>query len=202
MKNEQDMMRVEEDLVVAALQKVQQQNTSELSLLNQDIVIPKTPFPELRFPEIYDILQELGKDIPFGEDYDREAELLLWKYVKEKYKTDFFFVNRFPFQVKPFYVMRVDEQPIWARSVDLLYKGLELSSGGQREHRYIKIYQQLLEKQMTPESMNWFTKFFQYGVPPHGGFCIGIERLTMQLLNISNIREVCLFPRTPERFLP
>jgi aspartyl-tRNA synthetase len=202
MKNEQDMMRVEEDLVVATLQKVQQQNTSELSLLNQDIVIPKTPFPELQFPEIYDILQELGKNIPFGEDYDREAELLLWKYVKEKYKTDFFFVNRFPFQVKPFYVMRVDEQPIWARSVDLLYKGLELSSGGQREHRYIKIYQQLLEKQMTPESMNWFTKFFQYGVPPHGGFCIGIERLTMQLLNMSNIREVCLFPRTPERLLP
>jgi nondiscriminating aspartyl-tRNA synthetase len=202
MKSEEDMMRAEEALVIAALQQVKQQSAPELSLLNQDIIIPKTPFPELRFPDIYDILQELGKNIPFGEDYDREAEILLWKYVKEKYKTDFFFVNRFPFHVKPFYVMRVDEQPQWARSVDLLYKGLELSSGGQREHRYDRIHQQLLEKQMTPESMNWFTKFFQYGVPPHGGFCIGIERLTMQLLNISNIREVCLFPRTPERLLP
>jgi nondiscriminating aspartyl-tRNA synthetase len=202
MKSEQDMIKVEEALVVAALQKVKQQCSDELLLLHQDVVIPKTPFPELRFPDIYEILQELGKKIPFGEDYDREAETLLWKYVKEQHKTDFFFVNRFPFQVKPFYVMRVDEQPLWARSVDLLYKGLELSSGGQREHRYNKIQQQLQEKQMAPESMKWFTKFFQYGVPPHGGFCIGIERLTMQLLNVSNIREVCLFPRTPERLLP
>jgi nondiscriminating aspartyl-tRNA synthetase len=202
MKDESDMIRVEEALVVATLQRVTEACADELELLHAAIRIPPRPFPELRFPQIYEILEELGKPIRYGEDYDRESEMLLWKYVREKYGMDFFFVNRFPFKVKPFYVMRVDDDPRWARSVDLLYKGLELSSGGQREHRYDRIIQQLQEKEMTAESMEWFTKFFKYGVPPHGGFCLGIERLVMQLLNVGNIREVTLFPRTPERMLP
>jgi aspartyl-tRNA synthetase len=166
------------------------------------VTIPKQPFPELRFPQIYEILEEMGKHIEYGEDYDRESEVLLWRYVREKYGADFFFVNRYPFEVKPFYVMRVEDEPMWARSVDLLYKGLELSSGGQREHRYDHVITQLKEKEMTLESMAWFTDFFKYGVPPHGGFCLGIERLVMQLLDIKNVREVTLFPRTPERILP
>ncbi|KON30392.1 aspartyl-tRNA synthetase [miscellaneous Crenarchaeota group archaeon SMTZ1-55] len=202
MEDESDMIRVEEALVVATLQRVKEACADELELLHAAIRIPPRPFPELRFPQIYEVLEELGKPIGYGEDYDRESEMLLWKYVREKYGTDFFFVNRFPFRVKPFYVMRVDDDPRWARSVDLLYKGLELSSGGQREHRYDRIIQQLQEKEMTVESMEWFTKFFKYGVPPHGGFCLGIERLVMQLLNVGNIREVTLFPRTPERMLP
>ena len=86
--------------------------------------------------------------------------------------------------------------------VDLVYKGLELSSGGQREHRYEKLIQQMTEKKMSSEIMKWFTKFFRFGVPPHGGFCLGIERFVMQMLNVKNIREVTLFPRTPERLLP
>jgi aspartyl-tRNA synthetase len=202
MEDESDMIRVEEALVVATLQRVKEACAEELELLHAAIRIPPRPFPELRFPQIYEILEELGKPIGYGEDYDRESEMLLWKYVREKHGTDFFFVNRFPFTVKPFYVMRVDDDPQWARSVDLLYKGLELSSGGQREHRYDRIIQQLKEKAMTVESMEWFTKFFKYGVPPHGGFCLGIERLVMQLLNVGNVREVTLFPRTPERMLP
>lgn len=201
-KNEADMIRVEEELVINTLKKVKEDCNNELKLLKTEVTIPKNPFPELRFPRVYSILKEIGKKIPYGEDYDRESELLLWKYVKKKYGTDFFFVNRFPFKAKPFYVMRVDKEPMWARSVDLLYKGLELSSGGQREHRYEKIIQQLKEKKMSLKIMRWFTEFFKYGVPPHGGFCIGIERLVMQILNLKNIREVTLFPRTPERLLP
>jgi aspartyl-tRNA synthetase len=84
----------------------------------------------------------------------------------------------------------------------LVYKGLEQSSGGQREHRYEKVISQVKEKGMAPENMEWFTKFFRYGVPPHGGFCIGIERLVMQMLDLQNIREAALFPRSPERLLP
>jgi aspartyl/asparaginyl-tRNA synthetase len=104
--------------------------------------------------------------------------------------------------VKPFYVMRVDENPQWARSVDLVYREVEQSSGGQREHRYEKIMQQLKEKQTSPEGMKWFTEPFKFGVPPHGGFCLGIERFTMSFLRKENIRETTLFPRTPERLLP
>jgi len=202
MKDERDMMRLEEDLVVATLQRVKAESGEALALLNREVTIPPRPFPELRFPQIYDILADRGKPLPYGGDYDRESEGLLWQYVRERYGTDFFFVNRYPFAVKPFYVMRVDDDPQWARSVDLLYKGLELSSGGQREHRYDRIIAQLQAKEMTVESMAWFTEFFKYGVPPHGGFCLGIERLLMQLLDVPNIREVTLFPRTPERILP
>jgi aspartyl-tRNA synthetase len=201
-KDETDTMRIEEELIVHALKKIKKECTEELELLGKKIKIPSIPFPEIRFPKIYKILESMGKKIPEGEDYDRESEILLWEWVKKKYKTDFFFVNRFPFKVKPFYVMRFDKEPKWARSVDLLYKGLELSSGGQREHRYEKIIQQIKEKQMGLEGLEWFTKFFKFGVPAHGGFNIGIERLTQQLLDIKNIGEVVLFPRTPERFLP
>ncbi|MBI4176223.1 MAG: aspartate--tRNA(Asn) ligase, partial [Candidatus Aenigmarchaeota archaeon] len=88
------------------------------------------------------------------------------------------------------------------RSIDLVYKGLEQSSGGQREHRYEKLMEQMKIKKMNPANLEWFTKFFQFGSPPMGGFCLGIERFTQQLLDIKNIREAVLFPRTPERFLP
>jgi aspartyl-tRNA synthetase len=201
-EDESDVMRLEESLIAATIRKVADECEDELKRLGKQLIIPRTPFPELRFPEIYEILSEMGKIVKYGEDYDRESELLLAKYVKKEYDNDFFFVNRFPFAVKPFYVMCLDDDPLWARSVDLIYKGLEQSSGGQREHRYEKILEQIRKKGMNPENLEWFTRFFRYGVPPHGGFCIGIERFVMQLLDLSNIREAALFPRTPERLIP
>jgi aspartyl-tRNA synthetase len=201
-KDEYDVMKVEQELVADAVERVKKDCEREMELLGVEIEKPKLPFPVLEFPKVYDILAEFGKKYEIGEDYDRESEVLLWKYVKEKYKADFFFVNRFPFAVKPFYVMRVDKEPIWARSVDMIYKGVELSSGGQREHRYEKLIEQVKEKKMNLDSVEWFTKFFKYGAPTLGGFAIGIERLTMQLLDVKNVREAVLFPRTPERLLP
>jgi len=202
MHDERDMMRVEEETITAALRKVKAECGRELELLQISVEIPNTPFPEIRFPDIYDIVKEYGKDLPFGGDLDKEAETILSKYVREKHKSEAFYINRFPFKVKPFYVMRVDEDPQWARSVDLIYKDLEQSSGGQRENRYDKIMEQLKEKNINPAGMAWFTEPFKYGVPPHGGFCLGIERFTMSLLGRQNIRETVLFPRTPERLLP
>jgi nondiscriminating aspartyl-tRNA synthetase len=202
MQDEADMMRAEEEVVVAAMRKVREDCARELELLQIQVEIPKTPFPEMRFPEIYSILGEYGKKIPYGSDIDKEGETLLTKHVREKHKTDAFFINRYPFKVKPFYVMRVDEEPQWARSVDLVYRDIEQSSGGQREHRYEKIMDQLREKNVNPEPMRWFTETFKFGVPPHGGFCLGIERFTMAVLKKENIKEATLFPRTPERLLP
>ena len=202
-KDETDTMRLQEELIVYALKKVKGECEKELELLGKEIKIPKKPFPEIRYPKIYEILESLGKKIEYGEEHDWESEKLLAKWVKEKYKSDFFFVNRFPFLAKKiFYGMRVDEDPIWARSVDLIYKGVEQSSGGQREHRYEKILENIKILKMDAKKLEWFTKFFKYGVPPHGGFCIGIERFTMQLLDLKNIREACLFPRDPERLIP
>lgn len=98
--------------------------------------------------------------------------------------------------------MRVDEDFQWARSVDFVFKGLEMSSGGQREHRYDELIKNIKEKKMKVEGLKWFTEIMKYGIPPMGGFSIGIERFTMKLLNLPNIKEAVLFARDPERLLP
>jgi nondiscriminating aspartyl-tRNA synthetase len=201
-QDEIDTERLEERIVVAAVKKVQKEGERELEVLNKEVEVPKTPFPEIRFPKIYEILEEHGKKLKTGSDLDKEAEKILANFVKEKHKSDFFFVNRFPSAVKPFYVMRVDEEPEWARSVDFVFKGLEMSSGGQREHRYEKIVEQIKEKKMNLDSLKWFTEVFKYGVPPHGGFSLGIERFTMKLLDMPNVKEAVLFPRYPTRMKP
>lgn len=200
--DEVDTERVQEELMASAIRKVVNESKPELDLLGASVETPVTPFPELRFPEVYDILNEHGKEVPFGDEPDREGEAILARHVKEKTGSDFFFMNRFPFKAKPFYVMRDDENPQWARSVDMIYRGMELSSGGQREHRHAKLIEQVKMKGMKEPEIMWFTDNFKYGVPPHGGFAIGIERTVMQMLGIENIREVCLFPRTPERLKP
>ena len=151
---------------------------------------------------MYDILNEYGKKVPEEEEPDREGEAILAQHVNGKTGSEIFFMNRFPFKAKPFYVMRVDDDARWARSVDMIYRGMELSSGGQREHRHAKLMDQVNIKGMKTEEIAWFTDNFRYGVPPHGGFAIGIERSVMQMLGVENIREVCLFPRTPERLRP
>ncbi len=201
-EDELETERVEEAMMAHALGKVERECREDLEILGKTVVKPVIPFPELRFPEVYDILKEYGKVLQSGESLNRESEEILAKHVKEKLNHDFFFLNRFPFSEKPFYVMRIDSDPKWARSVDLIYRGLELSSGGQREHRYEKLIEQVRIKEMNDEEIGWFTKNFKYGVPPHGGYCVGIERTVKQLLEIENIRESSLFPRTPERLMP
>ncbi len=200
-ESEKDTMRIEEQLIVSSIKNVLSKCKDELKLLGVQIKVPKTPFPELKFPEIYAILKKEGKDI-YGQDPDTEAEKILWAYVKKKYNADFYFFSGFPHKIKPFYVMEGYPNPEWAKSVDLNFKGMEMSSGGQREHRYDKLIKNVEERGMPLKSVEWFTKFFKYGAPTHGGFAIGIERLTQVLLGLSNIREAVLFPRDTNRITP
>jgi len=200
--DERDTMRVEEGMVIGALSEALARCPNDFPLLGVEPSLPKTPFPELAFPDIYAILEGAGIKTPRDEDISFDAGKVLGAYVKEKYGSDFFFLNRFPSKPKPFYVMKVDEEPEFARSVDLMYKGLELSSGGQREHRYDRIVAQVAEKGLDIEGLRWFTEPFRYGVPPHGGFSFGLERFTAYLLNIENVKEAALFPRDPDRLQP
>ncbi|MEK6830189.1 MAG: aspartate--tRNA(Asn) ligase [Nanoarchaeota archaeon] len=201
-ESERDVMRVEEQVIISAFEKVLKECKEELKNLGIELKVPKAPFPEINFPEVYEILAKLGKHIKKGEDLDAEAEKLLWEYVQKKHPgVEFYFLNKFPFAKKPFYVY-CDEGEDYARSTDLYYKGMEMSSGGQREHRYDKLIKNVKDKKIPPKSVEWFTKFFKYGAPPHGGFAIGIERITMMLLNIENVREAVLFPRDPGRLTP
>jgi aspartyl-tRNA synthetase len=98
--------------------------------------------------------------------------------------------------------MRIDTDKKYARSTDMIYRGVELSSGGEREHRHKNLMENLKEKKMNPKLVNWFTDFFKFGACPHGGFCIGVERITMQILGLENVREAVLFPRDPDRLTP
>lgn len=201
-ESERDVMRVEEQVIIFAFEKMNKECKRELKLLDVELKIPKAPFPEINFPEIYEILSKMGKKIKVGEDLDAEGERLLWQYVQKKYPgTEFYFLNKFPFKIKPFYVY-CEEGEKYARSTDLYYKGMEMSSGGQRENRYDKLIKNVQERNMPLKSVEWFTKFFKYGVPSHGGFALGIERITMMLLNLENIREAVLFARDHSRLTP
>ena len=200
--DEHDVMRLEEEMVAHGIKYVVKRCADELSLLKLELEAPKTPFPEIDFPEVYDILEAKHKHLPRDEDLDEESKDLLASYSREKFGQDFFFVNRFPSKPKPFYIMRVDEEPEFARSTDFFHGSLELSSGGQREHRHDKILAQIREKGMDAKSLEWFTEPFRYGVPPHGGFSFGIERFTAHLLGMENIKEAVLFPRDPDRLQP
>ncbi|MDE1852682.1 MAG: aspartate--tRNA(Asn) ligase [Thaumarchaeota archaeon] len=200
--DERDTMRLEEAMVVRAVELVNKYRTEELATLKVELEVPKTPFPEVSFPEVYDTLRSLGRKVPRGQDIDEPSQRALAEHVKEETGSDYFFLNRFPSAAKPFYVMRVDDEPEFARSVDLVYKGLELSSGGQREHRHDRIVAQIKEKGFSTDALKWFTEAFRYGVPPHGGYSFGIERFTSYLLGIENIKEAVLFPRDPERLIP
>lgn len=200
--DERDVMRVEEQVIISAFKKVNESCKKDLDELGIKLKIPKAPFPELNFPDIYKILEKMGKKIEEGEDLDLESEKLIWEYVKKKYPdSEFYFVNKFPFKQKPFYVMGEDGSK-YARSTDLYYKGIEMSSGGQRENRYEKLIENVKSKGVNLKSVEWFTKFFKYGVPNHGGFALGIERITMVLLELQNVREAVLFPRDTERLSP
>jgi aspartyl-tRNA synthetase len=201
-RDERDTMRTEEQMVVHAMKRVNESCADALGLLKVEVEVPKVPFPELSFPEVYGILEGMGRRLRRGEDIDEGSQRALAERVKKDTGSDFFFLNRFPAAPKPFYVMKVDDEPEFARSVDLVYKGLELSSGGQREHRHDKIVMQIAEKGMDAESLKWFTEPFRYGVPPHGGYSFGIERFVAYMLDLPNIKEAALFPRDPETLQP
>jgi aspartyl-tRNA synthetase len=200
--DERDTMRVQEQMAGYGIERVIRDCPGELETLKVSLEVPKTPFPELSFPEVYSSLKKLGKELPRNQDIDEASQRALAEQVKKETGSDFFFLNRFPSASKPFYVMKVDEDPEFARSVDLVYKGLELSSGGQREHREEKIVAQIKEKGLNVESLRWFTEPFRYGVPPHGGYSFGIERFVAYMLGIQNIKEAVLFPRDPDTLQP
>ena len=201
-KDERDVMSVEEQMVAHGIRRVREVCSDEFSILKIEPEVPRTPFPVVSFPEVYDTIEEMGKRLPRNEDPDEATQRALGKRVKETSGSDFFFLNRFPSAVRSFYVMRVDETPEFARSVDLLFRGQELSSGGQREHRHDKIVSQIREKGMDEPGLRWFTEPFRYGVPPHGGYSFGIERFVAYLLGLPNIKEATLFPRDPETLQP
>lgn len=201
-KDEEDLMRIQENLIVYLLKQIRKKCRNELKILNKKVEIPKVPFPEINFPEVYKILEKIGKKLPYGEDLDSESEKLIGKLIKKRFRHDLVFIRAHPFKVRPFYTMKNPKKPEFTKSIDLLFKGLEITTGSQREHRYEVLLKQIKEKKLGPKSFDFYLEPFKYGMPPHGGFALGIARFIMQLLDLRNIRNAVLFTRDPVRLIP
>ncbi len=159
--------------------------------------IPRIPLLEMK-----EILQsKYRKKFENGKDIDSEGEKLATKYVQEQFGSDLVFLTHYPLENRPFYAMPSENKSL-TDSFDLIFNGLEITTGGQRIHDYDQLLTSMLNSGINPENCKGYLMAFKYGMPPHGGMAIGLERLTMKLLNLQNVREASLFPRDRTRYSP
>ena len=197
-----DVMDVQEESFKYALNRLKEVYGKRIKeVFHVDISNTDVKFPRITFKEAKKILKEKYNYVSEREDdFERKEENLLCKYAKEKYHSDFIFITKFPFSARPFYHM-LDEDGL-TNSYDLLFKGIEITTGAQREHRYEILKKQMIEKQINPKDLAFYLEFFKYGCPPHGGYGVGIARIMMQIFEIDNIREATFVYRGPTRLKP
>jgi nondiscriminating aspartyl-tRNA synthetase len=168
-----------------------------------EVVVPSLPFPRITLAHAKELLRERGHDAPGVEhDLDPPSERALSALIQEQHGHEFAFVTDYPTTVRPFYHMRHEDQPTLTRSFDLLWRGIEITTGAQREHRYERLLAQAHDKKVEVEPIQYYLNFFRFGAPPHGGFGFGLTRLLMQLLAQDNVREVTFLYRGPHRLEP
>ena len=174
----------------------------EIALLKIELPnVEKIPY--VRFDEAKRLIAEkYDRQIRSPHDLEPEEEALIGEYFKEEYGADFVFVTHYPSKKRPFYAMDDPEDPTYTLSFDLLFRGMEITTGGQRIHSYTELMEKIEKRGMDTEGMEQYLSTFKHGMPPHGGLGIGLERMTMQLLEEENVREVSLFPRDMSRLVP
>ncbi len=197
----QEPMDVIEGMFKHVLAELNRNCAAELALFDRKPLVPKK-IPRITMDEAKKLLAERGKKIPAGEDLDPEAERLIAKIVKEKFGEEFVFVTHYPYSKRPFYHMKPAGQPDVTLSFDLIWNGIEVSTGAQREHRYEVLKAQAQEKGLDLDAMTDYANLFKYGAPPHGGAGLGLDRFVECLLELDNIREGILLPRDPVRLTP
>lgn len=198
----EDVMDFEEDLLIAGLSKVKEQYGEEIKkIFNVDINVPTKPFPRVKLEDLYKELEEkynFHMDFEDVGDMNNESEKLASQLIKEKYGHEFVFITDFSANKRAFYHMRKDGVP---QGYDLIWKGCEITTGAQREHRYEILKKQAEEKGLG-EDIKFYMDFFKYGCPPHGGFALGIDRLTMLMLETGSLKETMFIFRGPNRIEP
>lgn len=197
-----DICAMETGFLQYTMNLLEKEYNKELKLLN--ITLPDVEkIPYVRFDEAKRLVSEkYNRKIRNPFDLEPEEEELIGKYFKEEYNADFVFVTHYPSKKRPFYAMDDPEDTRYTLSFDLLYHGLEITTGGQRIHDLSMLEEKIQEKGMTEEGLEQYLDAFRFGMPPHGGLGIGLERLTKQLLGEDNVREACLFPRDMSRLEP
>ncbi|MGN0141182.1 MAG: aspartate--tRNA(Asn) ligase [Roseburia sp.] len=197
-----DIMAMETGFLQYTMQLLEKEYAREVKLLG--ITLPKTTeIPTVRFDEAKQrVAEKYHREFRNPYDLEPEEEALIGQYFKEEYDADFVFVTHYPSKKRPFYAMDDPADPTYTLSFDLLYHGLEITTGGQRIHDYRMLLEKMEKRGMTDEGMEQYLAVFKHGMPPHGGLGIGLERLTMKLCGEDNVRETTLFPRDLSRLEP
>ncbi|MFA6585731.1 MAG: aspartate--tRNA(Asn) ligase [Candidatus Paceibacterota bacterium] len=197
-----DVMKLETRLLRYMTDKLKEECAEEFKFLNAEF--PLLPdgemFPKMKLTDAQALIsKETGVDCTSEPDLDPEHERWLSEYAKKEFNSDFIFITNYPRTKRPFYAMDDPEVEGRTKCYDLLFKGLELLSGNQREHRYDVLVEKMKWKGLDPAKFEFYLQAFKYGMPPHGGLAMGLERLTARFLNIPNIKEATLFPRDINR---
>lgn len=198
----EDVMKMEEELLTYALAQVKEQYGDAIAeTFGLEVIVPETPFPVIKLEDLYkELEQEFGYVVPEEEkgDLTTEAERLSYEWVKKKYNHEFLFITDYSAEKRAFYHMR-DENGT-PMGYDLIWRGVEITTGAQREHRYDVLKKQAEEKGLA-EDVKFYLEFFKYGCPPHGGFGLGVDRMTMLLVG-THINEAMFLFRSPKRLTP
>ncbi|QLD88627.1 aspartate--tRNA(Asn) ligase [Natronomonas salina] len=197
-----DAMDVCESVVVSAYEAVAENCETQLEALDlaEEFEPPETPFPRLSYEEAIERINatgELDEQLVWGDDLPTEGEKALGDDVGGHY-----FITDWPAEIKPFYIMDHDDDAELSTGFDMMHPRMELVSGGQREHRREQLIEGFEQQGLDPDAFEYYTKMFQYGIPPHAGWGLGAERLLMTMLDLGNIREAVLFPRDRQRLSP
>jgi nondiscriminating aspartyl-tRNA synthetase len=200
----EDVMKLHEELLVAGFAAVKAKHGDEIAaLFGLEVTVPTTPFPRIPLAEAKRIIAERGYEVPRDDDdMDPEGERQIAAYVMEKYGHEFVFLTDYSSKIRPFYHMRHADDAGLTNSYDLIFNGVEISTGAQREHRIDVLTAQARDKGLDPEELDFYLDFFRYGVPPHGGFGMGLSRVLMLMLHLPNLREATYLFRGPTRLTP
>jgi nondiscriminating aspartyl-tRNA synthetase len=203
-ESHEDVMAVEERWLALVLARVAERHGEAIrETFGTEVVVPTVPFPRVTLAEAKEMLLQAGHDVPgTGHDLDPASERALSALIAELHGHEFTFVTDYPASVRAFYHMRHDDDPTLTKSFDLLWRGIELTTGAQREHRHDRLLAQAQERGVDIDSIQYYLDFFRYGPPPHGGFGFGLTRLLMMMLAQENVREVTFLYRGPHRLVP
>ena len=199
----EDVMAIQEQLLHRAISAVKEKHGEEIKKhFDVDVVVPSIPFPRVPLAEAIDIIKQRGHSVERAGDLDPEGERQIAAWAAETHGHEFVFVTDYPANVRPFYHMRHADNPNLTKSYDLIWRGTEITTGAQREHRLDVLTEQVKQKGLEPEGLQTYLDFFKYGAPAHGGFGMGLLRVLMLLLHQPNIREVGFLFRGPNRLEP
>ena len=196
--DDETVMGVLEEVLVHMLKAVRERCPRELEVLGRVLEVPRPPLRRLAYTEAVEMLQGAGEEIAWGDDFSKSQERRLSELVGD----EAFFIKDWPAVQKAFYAMPYEGSPDLVHAFDLIYGGIEISSGTQRIHKPDLLRERLRAKGLDPEAFTHYIESFAYGAPPHAGWSIGLERLTMAVTGMRNIRECCMFPRDRDRLVP